>query len=267
MHFAYLLNVVRRWQTPLRPGTERHADAFGATLEQIAAGPRRVRGCRQRVAAGSDAARTTARRTQRAGSSPVAGLLHGITGGGRPVHGRDLHGRRRQRAVRLRDGAERRRRGRRPRRLDALGMRASGSHSVSFEDVQLPAAALRGGFPSVTRLQYIERNLERRSVRRRGAAGESPKVPRPASSNCSLREPPADSTAPGGRRGGATSSTSRHAAHLFTRGASLSTRNYGSPSMQSGTRGPAQRHFSGPGQSAKLFIGDAGSGSSIALPP
>ena len=29
---------------------------------------------------------------------------------------------------------------------DALGMRASGSHSVSFEDVQLPGSALRGGF-------------------------------------------------------------------------------------------------------------------------
>ena len=30
---------------------------------------------------------------------------------------------------------------------DALGMRASGSNSVSFEDVHLPASALRGGFP------------------------------------------------------------------------------------------------------------------------
>ena len=31
---------------------------------------------------------------------------------------------------------------------DALGMRASGSHSVTFDGVELPAEALRGGFPA-----------------------------------------------------------------------------------------------------------------------
>jgi alkylation response protein AidB-like acyl-CoA dehydrogenase len=43
---------------------------------------------------------------------------------------------------------------------DALGMRASGSQSVSFEDVRLPAAALRGGFPA-GRLtdEFMEANL------------------------------------------------------------------------------------------------------------
>ena len=30
---------------------------------------------------------------------------------------------------------------------DAIGMRASGSHSVTFEAVELPPSALRGGFP------------------------------------------------------------------------------------------------------------------------
>jgi alkylation response protein AidB-like acyl-CoA dehydrogenase len=42
---------------------------------------------------------------------------------------------------------------------DALGMRASGSQSVSFEGVELPAAAVRGGFPAGDALGYIERNL------------------------------------------------------------------------------------------------------------
>jgi alkylation response protein AidB-like acyl-CoA dehydrogenase len=42
---------------------------------------------------------------------------------------------------------------------DALGMRASGSHSVTFEGVELPAAALRGGFPSGAVVPFIERNL------------------------------------------------------------------------------------------------------------
>ncbi len=43
---------------------------------------------------------------------------------------------------------------------DALGMRASGSNSVSFHDVRLPDSALRGGFPagSLT-VGFMERNL------------------------------------------------------------------------------------------------------------
>ena len=42
---------------------------------------------------------------------------------------------------------------------DALGMRASGSHSVTFDGVELPAAALRGGFPTGEPVPYLERNL------------------------------------------------------------------------------------------------------------
>jgi alkylation response protein AidB-like acyl-CoA dehydrogenase len=42
---------------------------------------------------------------------------------------------------------------------DALGMRASGSHSVTFADVELPAAALRGGFRTGDSTAYMERNL------------------------------------------------------------------------------------------------------------
>jgi alkylation response protein AidB-like acyl-CoA dehydrogenase len=42
---------------------------------------------------------------------------------------------------------------------DALGMRASGSHSVSFEGVELPAVALRGGFTVGELGPYVERNL------------------------------------------------------------------------------------------------------------
>lgn len=42
---------------------------------------------------------------------------------------------------------------------DALGMRASGSNSVSFEEVRLPLSALRGGFPVGDAVEYMERNL------------------------------------------------------------------------------------------------------------
>jgi alkylation response protein AidB-like acyl-CoA dehydrogenase len=42
---------------------------------------------------------------------------------------------------------------------DALGMRASGSHSVTFEAVELHASAVRGGFPTGESVPYLERNL------------------------------------------------------------------------------------------------------------
>jgi alkylation response protein AidB-like acyl-CoA dehydrogenase len=42
---------------------------------------------------------------------------------------------------------------------DALGMRASGSHSVTFDGVELAAGALRGGFPVGSTAPFLERNL------------------------------------------------------------------------------------------------------------
>ena len=42
---------------------------------------------------------------------------------------------------------------------DGLGMRASGSHSISLEGVVLPESAVRGGFRAGDTLPYIERNL------------------------------------------------------------------------------------------------------------
>jgi alkylation response protein AidB-like acyl-CoA dehydrogenase len=42
---------------------------------------------------------------------------------------------------------------------DALGMRASGSNSVSLDGVELPASGVRGGFRAGDPLPYMERNL------------------------------------------------------------------------------------------------------------
>jgi alkylation response protein AidB-like acyl-CoA dehydrogenase len=42
---------------------------------------------------------------------------------------------------------------------DALGMRASGSHSISFEAVELPESGVRGGFAAGDALAYMDRNL------------------------------------------------------------------------------------------------------------
>src|SRR2546430_8606666 len=42
---------------------------------------------------------------------------------------------------------------------DALGMRASGSNSVSLEGVELPGSGVRGGFAAGDPVPYMERNL------------------------------------------------------------------------------------------------------------
>src|ERR1700742_4736324 len=42
---------------------------------------------------------------------------------------------------------------------DALGMRASGSNSISLEGVEVPESAVRGGFAAGHPLPYMERNL------------------------------------------------------------------------------------------------------------
>jgi len=42
---------------------------------------------------------------------------------------------------------------------DALGMRASGSHSISLDGVELPESGVRGGFRAGDPIPYMERNL------------------------------------------------------------------------------------------------------------
>jgi alkylation response protein AidB-like acyl-CoA dehydrogenase len=160
MHFVYLLNVVRRWHTAVGSGNERRAAALGGALEQIA------RDGVVFAAAGSEVGQdltrpgTTARRTDSGWlvsgrkvfctMSPAADVLYtAVTFA--DEEGGERYGYamipRTQPGVTIHDD------------WDALGMRASGSHSVSFEDVALPSAALRGGFPVGEVAPYIERNL------------------------------------------------------------------------------------------------------------
>jgi alkylation response protein AidB-like acyl-CoA dehydrogenase len=42
---------------------------------------------------------------------------------------------------------------------DALGMRASGSHSITLSGVELPAGAVRGGFRAGEAVPYLDRNM------------------------------------------------------------------------------------------------------------
>jgi len=42
---------------------------------------------------------------------------------------------------------------------DALGMRASGSHSITLDGVEMPAGAVRGGFRTGEAVPYLDRNI------------------------------------------------------------------------------------------------------------
>lgn len=160
MHFAFLLNVVRRWEIAAASGDERRAGAFAGTLAQIvrdgtvfAAAGSEVRQDvtrPQTIAAHTDKGWIVTGRKVFCTMSPVADVFYTavtyLDDGGRERYGyamipRDTPG------VEVHDD------------WDALGMRASGSHSVSFDSVQLPPSALRGGFPVGDAVEYMERNL------------------------------------------------------------------------------------------------------------
>jgi len=160
MHFAYLLNVVRRYEMAVAAGNERRAGALEASLEEI------TRTGVVFAAAGSEPGQDLTRPATTAARSadgwvvsgrkifctmsPAADVFYvavtftGDDGGERYGYAMVP---RNARGVVVHDD------------WDALGMRASGSHSVSFEDVELPASALRGGFPAGDAVPYMERNL------------------------------------------------------------------------------------------------------------
>jgi alkylation response protein AidB-like acyl-CoA dehydrogenase len=160
MHLVFVLNVARRWQIATAAGDERRARAFGETLEEIA------REGTVFASAGSERRQDLTRPTTRAKRTETGWLVAGhkvfctmapaadvlytavtyIDDGGRERYGYAIVPRRTPGVVVHDD-------------WDALGMRASGSHSVSFEDVRLPLSALRGGFPIGDAVEYMERNL------------------------------------------------------------------------------------------------------------
>jgi len=160
MHMAVVLNLVRRWALAKAAGNARRVAAFGSTLEAIARDGAVIATAVSEP--GQDLTRpsTTATRTD-AGwridgrkvfctMSPAATVLFTA------VSFRDA------------DGAERYGYARVPASApgvvihedwDALGMRASGSHSITFKGVELPESSLRGGFPVGDAVSYMESNL------------------------------------------------------------------------------------------------------------
>jgi alkylation response protein AidB-like acyl-CoA dehydrogenase len=160
MHLVYVVNVVRRWEAARAAGDERRARAFAGSLEQV------VRQGIVFAAAtsepGQDLTRpaTVARRSGEGWivsgrkvfctMSPAADVFYTTVtfaddeGAGR--YGYALVPRETSGVVVHDD-------------WDALGMRASGSHSVSFDEVVLPASALPGGFRTGDAVGYMDRTL------------------------------------------------------------------------------------------------------------
>jgi alkylation response protein AidB-like acyl-CoA dehydrogenase len=160
MHMAVLNNVARRWRRATSAGDVRRAAAFGELLTEVVHDGVIVATASSEL--GQDLMRpaTTAVRTRDGWRidgakvfctmAPAATLL--LT----TVTFLDD------------DGTERYGFARVPARAagvgiagdwDALGMRASGSHSVTFDDVALPASALRGGFPVGDGDAWMDANL------------------------------------------------------------------------------------------------------------
>jgi alkylation response protein AidB-like acyl-CoA dehydrogenase len=160
MHLVFVLNVVRLWQMSKAAGDERRAGAFGATMEKVAREGTIFTSAISEPRQDLTRPATTARRTETgwilsgrkifSTMSPAADVLYtAVTyadDGGRERYGYAMVPRETPGVVVHAD-------------WDALGMRASGSNSVSFDDVRLPASALRGGFPAGDLAGYLERNL------------------------------------------------------------------------------------------------------------
>ena len=160
MHLVLLLNIVRRRQIAVAAGDERRARRFGAWMEDVAReGVVMAAAISER---GQDLTRpqTTATRTPDGWRidgrkafctmSPAATVLltavtyvdeEGAERYGYAQIPADAPG------VRILGD------------WDALGMRASGSHSVSFDGVELPPSALRGGFAVGDAAAFMDRNL------------------------------------------------------------------------------------------------------------
>jgi alkylation response protein AidB-like acyl-CoA dehydrogenase len=160
MHLTVLVAVVRRWQIAVASGDARREEAFGAFLGSIVADGAVLAAAVSERSQDLTRPTTTAVRTDRGWRidgrklfctmSPAATLLYtavtftGSDGSERYGYAQvpaDTPG------VVVHDD------------WDALGMRASGSNSVTFDGVEVDASALRGGFPTSDPVPYMDSNL------------------------------------------------------------------------------------------------------------
>jgi alkylation response protein AidB-like acyl-CoA dehydrogenase len=160
MHLVAVLNMERRRQVAAAAGRERRARGFASSLERIA---------RDRVV-------LAAAISERGQDLTRPGTLATRTEAGWRVDGRKLFCTMSPAATDLyvavtyadAEGVERYAYAMVPTDSpgvvvhddwDALGMRASGSNSISLDGVELPESSVRGGFRAGDRVPYMERNL------------------------------------------------------------------------------------------------------------
>jgi alkylation response protein AidB-like acyl-CoA dehydrogenase len=158
MHLVAVLNMERRGQVALAAGAERRARGFAASLERIA----------------RDGVVLAAAISERGQDLTRPGTLATRTEAGWRVDGRKMFCTMSPAATDLyvayadAEDVERYAYAMVPIDApgvvvhddwDALGMRASGSNSISLEGVELPESGVRGGFKAGDPLPYMERNL------------------------------------------------------------------------------------------------------------
>jgi alkylation response protein AidB-like acyl-CoA dehydrogenase len=134
---------------------------------------------------------------------------------------------------------------------DALGMRASGSHSITLSGVELPADAVRGGFPTGETVPYLDRNMTSGLFHASASLGIAEaaftrvatpeRVRDDARANMLVAESAIDLAAARG---------------ILARAASLVDEHYAAHPADDGTDDEVVAVFS-EGQAAKAFVGDA----------
>jgi alkylation response protein AidB-like acyl-CoA dehydrogenase len=160
MHLVAVLNMERRRQVAIAAGAERRARGFGSSLQQIARDGVVLAAAISEP--GQDLTRPGTRATRTDSGWRIDGRKMFCT---MSPAATDLYV-----AVSYADGegTERYAYAMVPTDApgvvvhddwDALGMRASGSNSISLEGVELPESAVRGGFRAGDPLPYMERNL------------------------------------------------------------------------------------------------------------
>ena len=160
MHMVAVLNMERRFQVAVAAGAQRRARAFATSLRQIV----------------DDGAVLAAAISERGQDLTRPSTVAARTQSGWLIDGRKIFCTMSPAATDLyvavtytdEDGVERYAYAMVPTDApgvvvhddwDALGMRASGSNSISLKSVELPESSVRGGFPAGDPLPYMERNL------------------------------------------------------------------------------------------------------------
>jgi len=160
MHLVILLNIVRRWQAAVAAADQRRIATLGASMQTIVRDGVIIAAAISELGQDLTRPRTTATRTPSGWRidgrksfctmSPAATVLYTAV------------------TFAADDGVERYGYAQVPTDAagvdiegdwDALGMRASGSHSITFAGVEIPRSALLGGFVAGDGDAYMERNL------------------------------------------------------------------------------------------------------------